>query len=171
MTARIIDGKALAGLRQQLRTEVEQFKHSTGRPIGLATVLVEDDPASEVHVGSKRRLSQQAGTEDHYRRLPKDATKDEVAQAIDELAANPAVSGILLQPPPHCPPILPKADQMTVTYVAPAFVVSPTSRTHLAAYEMCVAPRRPDLAGDSIVGPLQSQKSWLGRRRLTDGGG
>ena len=72
MAAHIIDGQALAArLRERLRTDVEQFKQSIGRPIGLATVLVGDDPASEVYVGSKRRLSQQAGIEDHHRRLPK----------------------------------------------------------------------------------------------------
>lgn len=100
MAAHIIDGQALAArLRERLRTDVEQFKQSTGRPIGLATVLVGDDPASEVYVGSKRRLSQQAGIEDHHRRLPKDASQEHVAHALDELAANPAVSGILLQLP------------------------------------------------------------------------
>ncbi|MEV5051293.1 bifunctional 5,10-methylenetetrahydrofolate dehydrogenase/5,10-methenyltetrahydrofolate cyclohydrolase [Arthrobacter sp. LAR12-1-1.1] len=100
MAAHIIDGKALATrLREQLRTDVEQFKQSTGRPIGLATVLVGDNPASEVYADSKRRLSKQAGIEDHHRRLPKDATQEQVAHALDELAANPAVSGILLQLP------------------------------------------------------------------------
>lgn len=100
MTAHIIDGKALAArLREKLRTDVEHFKESTGRPLGLATVLVGDDPASEVYVGSKRRLSQQAGIEDHHRRLPNDATQEQVAQALDELATDPAVSGILLQLP------------------------------------------------------------------------
>jgi methylenetetrahydrofolate dehydrogenase (NADP+)/methenyltetrahydrofolate cyclohydrolase len=100
MTAHIIDGKALAArLREQLRTDVEHFKRSTGRTIGLATVLVGDDPASEVYVGSKRRLSQQAGIGDHHRRLPKDASQEQVADVLDELAGNPAVSGILLQLP------------------------------------------------------------------------
>jgi methylenetetrahydrofolate dehydrogenase (NADP+)/methenyltetrahydrofolate cyclohydrolase len=100
MTAQIIDGKSLAArLREQLRTDVEHFKRSTGRTIGLATVLVGDDPASEVYVGSKRRLSQQAGIDDHHRRLPKDASQEQVADVLDELAGNPAVSGILLQLP------------------------------------------------------------------------
>ena len=100
MTAHIIDGKSLAArLREQLRTDVKHFKHSTGRTIGLATVLVGDDPASEVYVGSKRRLSQQAGIDDHHRRLPKDASQEQAADVLDELAGNPAVSGILLQLP------------------------------------------------------------------------
>ena len=100
MTAHIIDGKALAKkIREELRADVESFKRSTGRPIGLATVLVGDDPASEVYVGSKRKLSKEAGIEDLHRRLPKDATQEQVAAALDELAADPAVSGILLQLP------------------------------------------------------------------------
>jgi methylenetetrahydrofolate dehydrogenase (NADP+)/methenyltetrahydrofolate cyclohydrolase len=100
MTAHIIDGKALAKkIREELSADVESFKRSTGRPIGLATVLVGDDPASEVYVGSKRKLSKEAGIEDHHRRLPKDATQEQVAAALNELAADPAVSGILLQLP------------------------------------------------------------------------
>ena len=100
MTAHIIDGKALAKkIREELRADVESFKRSTGRPIGLATVLVGDDPASEVYVNSKRRLSREAGIEDHHRRLPTDATHEQVANVLDDLAADPAVSGILLQLP------------------------------------------------------------------------
>lgn len=100
MTAHIIDGKALAKkIREELRADVESFKRSTGGPIGLATVLVGDDPASEVYVGSKRKLSKEAGIEDLHRRLPMDATQEQVAAALDELAADPAVSGILLQLP------------------------------------------------------------------------
>jgi methylenetetrahydrofolate dehydrogenase (NADP+)/methenyltetrahydrofolate cyclohydrolase len=100
MTAHIIDGKALAArLRKQLHIDVEEFKESTGLPIGLATVLVGDDPASEVYVSSKRRLSREAGIQDHHRRLPADATQEQVAEALDDLAADPALSGILLQLP------------------------------------------------------------------------
>ncbi|WP_308292586.1 bifunctional 5,10-methylenetetrahydrofolate dehydrogenase/5,10-methenyltetrahydrofolate cyclohydrolase [Pseudarthrobacter cellobiosi] len=99
-TSHIVDGKGLAArLREELRSEVEQFKRATGRSIGLSTVLVGDDPASEVYVGSKRRLSQQAGIDDHHRRLPADATQEHVAGVLDELAADPAVAGILLQLP------------------------------------------------------------------------
>lgn len=100
MGAIIADGKALAArLREQLRGDVQSFREATGKPVGLATVLVGQDPASEVYVASKRRLSQAAGIEDHHRRLPATATQDEVAEAIDELALDPAVSGILLQLP------------------------------------------------------------------------
>lgn len=50
-------------------------------------------------MSSKRRLSQEAGIQDHHRRLPADVTQEQVAEALDDLAADPAVSGILLQLP------------------------------------------------------------------------
>lgn len=100
MTATIIDGKAVAAkLREQIRQDVQGFRASTGRPVGLATVLVGEDPASEVYVTSKRRLSRAAGIKDHHHRLPVDATQEEVAHVIDELAQDPQISGILLQLP------------------------------------------------------------------------
>jgi methylenetetrahydrofolate dehydrogenase (NADP+)/methenyltetrahydrofolate cyclohydrolase len=100
MTARIIDGKALAArLRDQIQTDVEAFRAATGRSVGLATVLVGEDPASEVYVASKRRLSRRAGIDDHHRRLPANATQAEVTAVLDELASDDEVSGILLQLP------------------------------------------------------------------------
>ncbi len=99
--AQIIDGKAAAGrIRDLVKDDVDKFRSVTHRTVGLATVLVGgDDPASEVYVTSKRRLSRQAGIEDHHRRLSADAGQDEVAAVIDELAEDDAVSGILLQLP------------------------------------------------------------------------
>jgi methylenetetrahydrofolate dehydrogenase (NADP+)/methenyltetrahydrofolate cyclohydrolase len=66
-------------------------------------VLIGDDPASEVYVRNKRRLSVGAGMQDLHRHLPADADQATVAALVDELAADPAVSGILLQLPlpPH----------------------------------------------------------------------
>ncbi|HET8778441.1 MAG TPA: tetrahydrofolate dehydrogenase/cyclohydrolase catalytic domain-containing protein, partial [Agromyces sp.] len=56
MTAKVIDGKAVAArVRERLADEVREFIASTGRVPGLATVLVGDDPASEVYVANKRR--------------------------------------------------------------------------------------------------------------------
>jgi methylenetetrahydrofolate dehydrogenase (NADP+)/methenyltetrahydrofolate cyclohydrolase len=66
---------------------------------GLATILVGDDPASAVYVASKRRAVTQAGMRDLHQSLPGDARQDQVAAVIDELAADPAVAGILLQLP------------------------------------------------------------------------
>jgi methylenetetrahydrofolate dehydrogenase (NADP+)/methenyltetrahydrofolate cyclohydrolase len=62
-------------------------------------VLIGDDPASEVYVRNKRRLSVEAGMQDLHRHLPGDVDQATAAALVDELAADPAVSGILLQLP------------------------------------------------------------------------
>jgi methylenetetrahydrofolate dehydrogenase (NADP+)/methenyltetrahydrofolate cyclohydrolase len=99
MTA-LIDGKAIAArIRARVAAEVAaEFPGPAGAP-GLATVLVGDDQASAVYVASKRRAVAQAGMRDLHRSLPGTSTQREVAAVIDELAADPAVSGILLQLP------------------------------------------------------------------------
>jgi methylenetetrahydrofolate dehydrogenase (NADP+)/methenyltetrahydrofolate cyclohydrolase len=99
MTA-LIDGKAIAArIRAAVAAEVAaKFSGPAGAP-GLATVLVGDDQASAVYVASKRRAVAQAGMRDLHRSLPGTSTQREVAAVIDELAADPAVSGILLQLP------------------------------------------------------------------------
>ncbi|HLM03804.1 MAG TPA: bifunctional methylenetetrahydrofolate dehydrogenase/methenyltetrahydrofolate cyclohydrolase FolD [Blastococcus sp.] len=100
MTARIIDGTAVARrVREDVARGVEKLVAAGGVAPGLATVLIGDDPASEVYVRSKRRLSVEAGMQDLHRHLPGDVDQESTAALIDELAADPAVSGILLQLP------------------------------------------------------------------------
>ncbi len=99
MTA-LIDGKALARkIRATVAAEVAAAYADPASAPGLATVLVGDDPASAVYVASKRRAVREAGMRDLHQSLPGDSTQDEVAAVIDGLAADPAVSGILLQLP------------------------------------------------------------------------
>jgi methylenetetrahydrofolate dehydrogenase (NADP+)/methenyltetrahydrofolate cyclohydrolase len=78
---------------------VEKLVAAGGVAPGLATVLIGEDPASEVYVRNKRRLSVEAGMRDLHRHLPGDVDQESTAALIDELAADPAVSGILLQLP------------------------------------------------------------------------
>lgn len=100
MTARLIDGTAVARrVREEVGRGVEALVAAGGVAPGLATVLIGDDPASEVYVRNKRRLSVGAGMQDLHRHLPADADQATVAALVDELAADPAVSGILLQLP------------------------------------------------------------------------
>lgn len=100
MTASIIDGRAAAQrVRDEVARDVERLVGETGHRPGLATILVGDDPASEIYVRNKRRVSQEVGIADHHRQLPAEASQAEVAGVIDECNANPAVSGILLQLP------------------------------------------------------------------------
>jgi methylenetetrahydrofolate dehydrogenase (NADP+)/methenyltetrahydrofolate cyclohydrolase len=100
VTARIIDGTAVARrVREEVARGVEKLLAAGGTPPGLATVLIGDDPASEVYVRNKRRLSVEAGMLDQHRHLPGDVDQETAAALLDELAADPAVSGILLQLP------------------------------------------------------------------------
>ena len=100
MTARLIDGTAVARrVREDVARGVEKLVAGGGVAPGLATVLIGDDPASEVYVRSKRRLCVESGMQDLHRHLPGDVDQATAAALIDELAADPAVSGILLQLP------------------------------------------------------------------------
>jgi methylenetetrahydrofolate dehydrogenase (NADP+) / methenyltetrahydrofolate cyclohydrolase len=100
MSATIIDGKAIAArVRDEVAREVETFTAQTGRPPGLATVLVGEDPASAVYVGGKQRACAEVGMVPFDRRLPADATFEDVAAELRSLNANAAVSGVLLQLP------------------------------------------------------------------------
>ncbi|PRY47990.1 methenyltetrahydrofolate cyclohydrolase /5,10-methylenetetrahydrofolate dehydrogenase (NADP+) [Geodermatophilus tzadiensis] len=100
MTARVIDGTAVARrVREDVGRGVAQLVAAGGRAPGLATVLVGDDPASEVYVRNKRRLCVAAGMQDLHRHLPGDVDQASAAALVDELAADPQVSGILLQLP------------------------------------------------------------------------
>jgi methylenetetrahydrofolate dehydrogenase (NADP+) / methenyltetrahydrofolate cyclohydrolase len=100
MPARIIDGKAVAArVRERVAENVAALTAQTGRPPGLATVLVGEDPGSLVYVGAKQRACAEAGMTPFDQRLPADASFALVAQTIAELNGDPAVSGILLQLP------------------------------------------------------------------------
>jgi len=96
----VIDGKAHAQrVRDALAGEVARFTEQAGAPPGLATVLVGDDPASDVYVSNKQRACAAAGIAGFDHRLAPDAPADEVATLLRALDADPAVSGILLQLP------------------------------------------------------------------------
>jgi methylenetetrahydrofolate dehydrogenase (NADP+)/methenyltetrahydrofolate cyclohydrolase len=100
MSATVIDGKAIAArIRGEVAREVEEFRSATGHAPGLATVLVGEDPASAVYVAGKQRACTEVGMVPFDRRLPADATFNEVARELDGLGADRSVSGILLQLP------------------------------------------------------------------------
>jgi methylenetetrahydrofolate dehydrogenase (NADP+)/methenyltetrahydrofolate cyclohydrolase len=100
MSSKMIDGTAIA---DRVRKEVTAEVAALTTPPGLATVLVGDDPASAIYVRNKRKRCIEAGMHDLHRHLPADITQDAAADVIDELAVDPAVTGILLQLPlpPH----------------------------------------------------------------------
>jgi methylenetetrahydrofolate dehydrogenase (NADP+) / methenyltetrahydrofolate cyclohydrolase len=100
MAARLIDGKAVAAsVREQVAADVAAWVARTGRPPGLATILVGDDPASAVYIAGKRKACAEVGIADLHRHLPAGTSQAEVAALIEELNADGEVSGILLQLP------------------------------------------------------------------------
>jgi methylenetetrahydrofolate dehydrogenase (NADP+) / methenyltetrahydrofolate cyclohydrolase len=100
MSTRLIDGKAIAArVRAGVAQEVEAFTRDFGLAPGLATVLVGDDPASAVYVGGKQRACLEVGMVPFDRRLPVEASFEQVAGELEALNADAAVSGVLLQLP------------------------------------------------------------------------
>ena len=100
MTARIIDGKAYAAtLRGKIAEGVEAFKAETGAVPGLAVVLVGEDPASAVYVRSKEKLTVEVGMESFAHRLPADTTQEALVALVEQLNADDAIDGILVQLP------------------------------------------------------------------------
>jgi methylenetetrahydrofolate dehydrogenase (NADP+)/methenyltetrahydrofolate cyclohydrolase len=100
VAAAIIDGKAVAArVRAAVQDEVRELTRSGGAAPGLATVLVGDDPASEIYVGGKQRASAEVGMVPIDRRLSADASAAEVAAELESLNADDRISGILLQLP------------------------------------------------------------------------
>jgi methylenetetrahydrofolate dehydrogenase (NADP+)/methenyltetrahydrofolate cyclohydrolase len=100
---RILDGKAVAaGVLEECRAETADLT-AKGVVPGLAVVLVGDDPASKVYVGSKVRTCGELGIHSRKIELPASTTQDELLEVVRTLNADPAIHGILVQspPPPH----------------------------------------------------------------------
>ena len=99
MTAKIIDGKAIAEeMESEMRAEVEALAASGTRP-GLAVVLVGEDPASKVYVGRKQKACERLGITSFEYTLPEETTQEELLALIAELNAREDVHGILVQLP------------------------------------------------------------------------
>ncbi len=100
MTARILDGRPLAKqIRTELRDAVNARVASGLRRPGLAVILVGSDPASEIYVRYKRRDCQEAGFLSRDIDLPSSTSQAELLAIIEELNADPAIDGILVQLP------------------------------------------------------------------------
>ena len=96
----IIDGRAVAQrVRDRVKAEVEQFVGSGGPQPGLATILVGDDPASQIYVRNKHEKSREAGMVSFNHTLPSDTPQGELADLIQQLNDDDSVHGILLQLP------------------------------------------------------------------------
>src|SRR5436305_7944762 len=100
MTAKRIDGRAAAAaVRERVTRFVPEFERRIGRPPGLATVLVGEDPASAVYVRSKNRATAETGMASFAHNLPDTISEDELLQLILDLNADDRVDGILVQLP------------------------------------------------------------------------
>jgi methylenetetrahydrofolate dehydrogenase (NADP+) / methenyltetrahydrofolate cyclohydrolase len=95
MAATLIDGKALAArVREEVAVSVAELDH-----VGVATVLVGDDPASHIYINLKQKAAAAAGIEARDHRLPADTSEADVLALIAELNADDSVDGILVQLP------------------------------------------------------------------------
>src|SRR6201996_7466815 len=100
MTATVIDGKASAArLREKLAAEAARLKAAHGLVPGLATVLVGNDPASEVYVRNKGKTAEALGFKSVHIALPADTTQEALLAKVRELNADTSVHGILVQLP------------------------------------------------------------------------
>jgi len=100
MSARIIDGKAVAAaVRERVAAEVVAFEAERGRTPVLVTVIVGDDPASEVYVAGKHRACGEVGIRSSHHGLSAETTEQELLALVEELNADEDVDGILVQLP------------------------------------------------------------------------
>jgi methylenetetrahydrofolate dehydrogenase (NADP+) / methenyltetrahydrofolate cyclohydrolase len=94
-SATLMDGAALAArLRRELKEEIEELGH-----VGLATVLVGDDPASEIYIRLKHKAAEEVGIEAIDHRLPASTPEDELVDLVEGLNEEDSVDGILVQTP------------------------------------------------------------------------
>jgi methylenetetrahydrofolate dehydrogenase (NADP+) / methenyltetrahydrofolate cyclohydrolase len=142
VTARVIDGKAMAA---EIRSEVaERVKALAGGGVtpGLAAVLVGDDEASRIYVGAKQKACAEVGIHSERYDLPGDVSQDELLEVIRRLNADPAVHGILVQ--------LPLPDHLSVLAVHEALAqakdvdgLTPASVGRLVRGEATFLPATP----------------------------
>ena len=100
MTAKIIDGKAVAqALKQEVAEAVAKRVEQGKRRPGLAVIMVGDNPASKVYVGNKRRSCEEVGFISRSFDLPETTSEEQVLSLIDQLNADNEIDGILVQLP------------------------------------------------------------------------
>jgi methylenetetrahydrofolate dehydrogenase (NADP+) / methenyltetrahydrofolate cyclohydrolase len=134
--ATVIDGKALgAKVREEVAASVAELGH-----VGLATVLVGDDPASHIYIDLKQKAAVQAGMEARDLKLPADTSEEDLLATIAEVNADDGVDGLLVQ--------LPLPDHIDETRVIEA-----------------IAPEK-DVDG---IHPVNAGRLYLGRPALVPG--
>lgn len=100
MTYTLIDGKKLAqDMRAEIKKGVEQFKLERKREIGLAVVLVGENPASQIYVRNKIKACEEVGVKSYAEYLSADSTQQGVEEVVKRLADDARIDGILVQLP------------------------------------------------------------------------
>jgi methylenetetrahydrofolate dehydrogenase (NADP+)/methenyltetrahydrofolate cyclohydrolase len=90
-----MDGRALAArIREELKSEIAEFGD-----VRLATVLVGDDPASQIYIRLKHKAAEEVGIEPVDERLPQDTSEEELVELVEELNEDDSIDGILVQTP------------------------------------------------------------------------
>jgi methylenetetrahydrofolate dehydrogenase (NADP+)/methenyltetrahydrofolate cyclohydrolase len=136
VTATIIDGRALgAKVREEVASSVAELGH-----VGLATVLVGDDPASHIYIDLKQKAAREAGMDPRDLKLPAETSEDDLLGTIAELNSDDSVDGLLVQ--------LPLPDHIDETRVIEAIA--------------------PDKDVDGIH-PVNAGRLYLGRPTLVPG--
>ena len=99
--AKIIDGKEVsAQVKEQDKEEAAQLKAATGLQVGLAVVIVGNNPASRVYVNNKKKACEAVGFQSFEYALDEDTIQEELLELVEVLNENPQVNGILVQLPP-----------------------------------------------------------------------
>ena len=170
MAAKIIDGKAVAAdVRARVAKEVEDLAGELGRPPGLATVLVGDDPASAIYVRRKREACEEVGIASHHHEPPGDVSQEDLLALVEELNANEEVDGILCQ--------LPLPDHLDADAIVNALDpgkdvdgLTPISAGRLARNEPGLVPCTPlgvmELLASVGVDPSGKEAVIVGRSNL-----
>ena len=95
----LIDGKEVsASIRNEIKQEVEKI-HQNGKQIGLAVIIIGEDPASKIYVNNKVKACHETGIASYHYELPEDVSQEEVLRLINTLNQNADVNGILVQLP------------------------------------------------------------------------
>ena len=96
----ILDGKSLSKkIREEIKSEIENFKKRGFRNPALAVILVGNDPASEIYVNNKRKACEKVGIKSLFYHLPEDVSEEKLLGLIYELNQDEEVDGILVQLP------------------------------------------------------------------------
>jgi methylenetetrahydrofolate dehydrogenase (NADP+)/methenyltetrahydrofolate cyclohydrolase len=170
MAATVIDGKAVAAsVRERVAREVEELSSDLGRPPGLATVLVGDDPASAIYVRRKREACEEVGIRSFHHEPDGSISQEALLELVGELNGSDEVDGILVQ--------LPLPEQIDADAIVSALDpgkdvdgLTPTSAGRLARGEPGLVPCTPqgvmELLASAGVDPAGKEAVIVGRSNL-----